>query len=111
MMSGVMLKTAIYGLLRVSFDLLHSTLWWWGVVALAVGLITALFGVLYSTVPKRHETAAGLFLDREHRPDRRRLRPDADFPCLPHGVAGGTAMTAVLYTAWPFRLQEPAVPV
>jgi formate hydrogenlyase subunit 3/multisubunit Na+/H+ antiporter MnhD subunit len=50
MMSGVMLKTAIYGLLRVSFDLLHSTLWWWGVVALAVGLATALFGVLYSTV-------------------------------------------------------------
>jgi formate hydrogenlyase subunit 3/multisubunit Na+/H+ antiporter MnhD subunit len=50
LMSGVMLKTAIYGLLRVSFDLLHSTLWWWGVVALAVGLATALFGVLYSTV-------------------------------------------------------------
>ena len=50
MMSGVMLKTAIYGLLRVSFDLLHSTLWWWGVVALAIGLATALFGVLYSTV-------------------------------------------------------------
>jgi hydrogenase-4 component B len=50
MMSGVMLKTAIYGLLRVSFDLLHTTLWWWGVVALAIGLATALFGVLYSTV-------------------------------------------------------------
>jgi hydrogenase-4 component B len=50
LMSGVMLKTAIYGLLRVSFDLLHSPLWWWGVVALAVGLVTALFGVLYSTV-------------------------------------------------------------
>lgn len=50
MMSGVMLKTAIYGLLRVSFDLLHTTIWWWGVVALAVGLATALFGVLYSTV-------------------------------------------------------------
>jgi formate hydrogenlyase subunit 3/multisubunit Na+/H+ antiporter MnhD subunit len=50
MMSGVMLKTAIYGLLRVSFDLLHTTIWWWGVVALAVGLVTALFGVLYSTV-------------------------------------------------------------
>ena len=50
MMSGVMLKTAIYGLLRVSFDLLGSPIWWWGVVALAVGLVTALFGVLYSTV-------------------------------------------------------------
>ncbi|MBI5901505.1 MAG: hydrogenase 4 subunit B [Rhodocyclales bacterium] len=50
LMSGVMLKTAIYGLLRVSFDLVHTTIWWWGVVALAVGLATALFGVLYSTV-------------------------------------------------------------
>jgi hydrogenase-4 component B len=50
MMSGVMLKTAIYGLLRVSFDLLGDPLWWWGVVALTVGLVTALFGVLYSTV-------------------------------------------------------------
>jgi formate hydrogenlyase subunit 3/multisubunit Na+/H+ antiporter MnhD subunit len=50
MMSGVMLKTAIYGLLRVGFDLLGAALWWWGVVALAVGLVTALFGVLYSTV-------------------------------------------------------------
>ena len=50
LMSGVMLKTAIYGLLRVSFDLLHATIWWWGVVALVAGLVTALFGVLYSTV-------------------------------------------------------------
>ncbi len=50
MMSGVMLKTAIYGLLRVSFDLVGTPLWWWGVVVMAVGLVTALFGVLYSTV-------------------------------------------------------------
>jgi formate hydrogenlyase subunit 3/multisubunit Na+/H+ antiporter MnhD subunit len=50
MMSGVMLKTAIYGLLRVSFDLVGTPLWWWGVVAMTVGLVTALFGVLYSTV-------------------------------------------------------------
>ncbi|HTY99416.1 MAG TPA: hydrogenase 4 subunit B, partial [Rhodocyclaceae bacterium] len=50
MMSGVMLKTAIYGLLRVSFDLLGEPLWWWGVVAMTVGLVTALFGVLFSAV-------------------------------------------------------------
>lgn len=50
LMSGVMLKTAIYGLLRVSFDLVGTPLWWWGVVALAIGLLTALFGVLYATV-------------------------------------------------------------
>lgn len=50
LMSGVMLKTAIYGLLRVSLDLVGMTLWWWGVVALTVGLLTALFGVFYATV-------------------------------------------------------------
>jgi hydrogenase-4 component B len=50
LMSGVMLKTAIYGLLRVTFDLLHGQLWWWGVIALVLGLATALFGVLFATV-------------------------------------------------------------
>ena len=50
MMSGIMLKTAIYGILRVTFDLLHTQLWWWGLVALALGLVTALYGVLFATV-------------------------------------------------------------
>jgi hydrogenase-4 component B len=48
LMSGVMLKTAIYGMVRVSFDLLGSPLWWWGVIALVVGLATALFGVVFA---------------------------------------------------------------
>ena len=50
LMSGVMLNTAIYGLLRVSFDLLHAQLWWWGGLLLAVGLATALFGVIFAAV-------------------------------------------------------------
>jgi formate hydrogenlyase subunit 3/multisubunit Na+/H+ antiporter MnhD subunit len=50
LMSAVMLKTAIYGLLRVTFDLLATPLWWWGVLALAIGLITALYGVVFSAV-------------------------------------------------------------
>jgi len=50
LLSAVMLKTAIYGLLRVTFDLLNTQLWWWGVAALALGLLTALFGVIYATV-------------------------------------------------------------
>ena len=50
LMSAVMLKTAIYGLLRVTFDLLYGQLWWWGVVALALGLATALFGVIFAAV-------------------------------------------------------------
>jgi formate hydrogenlyase subunit 3/multisubunit Na+/H+ antiporter MnhD subunit len=50
LMSGVMLKTAIYGLLRVTFDLVGGQIWWWGVVLLALGLATALFGVVFSAV-------------------------------------------------------------
>jgi formate hydrogenlyase subunit 3/multisubunit Na+/H+ antiporter MnhD subunit len=50
MMSGVMLNTAIYGMLRVSFDLLHTRLWWWGGVLLAVGLASALYGVVFASV-------------------------------------------------------------
>lgn len=50
MMSGVMLKTAIYGLLRISFDLLQTQLWWWGVLLLVLGLVTAIFGVVFSAV-------------------------------------------------------------
>ena len=48
LMSAVMLKTAIYGVLRVWFDLLHMQLWWWGGVVLALGLATALFGVVFA---------------------------------------------------------------
>jgi len=50
LMSGVMLKTAIYGLLRVTFDLLGHVQWWWGLVPLALGLATALFGVVFAAV-------------------------------------------------------------
>jgi formate hydrogenlyase subunit 3/multisubunit Na+/H+ antiporter MnhD subunit len=50
MMSGVMLKTAIYALLRVVFDLLQVQIWWWGAVALAIGLSTALYGVVFAAV-------------------------------------------------------------
>jgi hydrogenase-4 component B len=50
LMSGVMLNTAIYGLLRVGFDLLQVQLWWWGALLLAMGLATALFGVVFAAV-------------------------------------------------------------
>jgi len=48
LMSGVMLKTAVYGVLRVTFDLLGAPQWWWGVVALTVGLFSALYGVVFA---------------------------------------------------------------
>jgi hydrogenase-4 component B len=50
MMSGLMLKTAIYGMLRISFDLLHLKLWWWGVLMLVMGLFSAMFGAIFAAV-------------------------------------------------------------
>ncbi|HEY1289681.1 MAG TPA: hydrogenase 4 subunit B [Burkholderiales bacterium] len=48
LLSAVMLKTAVYGLMRVTLDLIGFPLWWWGVVALVVGLASALFGVIFA---------------------------------------------------------------
>ncbi len=48
LMSGVMLKTAIYGIIRVSFDLIRIFPWWWGAIVLIFGLISAVMGVLYA---------------------------------------------------------------
>ncbi|MBS0598401.1 MAG: hydrogenase 4 subunit B [Proteobacteria bacterium] len=50
LMSGVMLKVAVYGLLRVSFDLLHVPLWWWGAGVMAIGAFTGLFGAIFAAV-------------------------------------------------------------
>jgi hydrogenase-4 component B len=50
LLSGVMLKTAVYGMLRITFDLLGHPLWWWGLVPLAMGLFTALYGVVFAAV-------------------------------------------------------------
>jgi len=48
LMSGVMLKTALYGMIRVSFDLLGQPVWWWGLVPLSLGLFSALYGVVFA---------------------------------------------------------------
>lgn len=49
LMSGVMIKTAIYGLLRVTFDFLDGQFpWWWGFTVLTVGAVSALLGVMYA---------------------------------------------------------------
>jgi len=48
LMSGVMLKTAIYGVLRVGFDLLSAPQWWWGGLVLVLGLVSAVLGILFA---------------------------------------------------------------
>ena len=48
LMSGVMTKVAIYGFIRIVFDLLGPPEWWWGLVVLTLGGATAVMGVLYA---------------------------------------------------------------
>ena len=48
LMSGVMTKVAVYGFVRVVFDLLGEPTWWAGMIVLMLGGITAVLGVLYA---------------------------------------------------------------
>lgn len=48
LMSGVMLKASIYGIIRITFDFLKVYPWWWGGIVLSLGLISAVLGVLYA---------------------------------------------------------------
>jgi hydrogenase-4 component B len=47
LMSGVMIKTGIYGLLRISM-LLGPPAPWWGWLLLSIGLLSGIFGVLFA---------------------------------------------------------------
>lgn len=46
LMSGVMLKVAVYGFIRFVFDLVGEIQWQWGVAVITIGSLSALFGVL-----------------------------------------------------------------
>lgn len=48
LMSGVMTKVAVYGFIRIVFDLLGMPSWWSGMVVLFLGGVTAVLGVLHA---------------------------------------------------------------
>ncbi|PKQ14489.1 MAG: hydrogenase 4 subunit B, partial [Actinobacteria bacterium HGW-Actinobacteria-8] len=50
LMSAAMVALGIYGIIRVGFDLLGGGPRWWGLLVLALGAISALFGVLQASV-------------------------------------------------------------
>jgi hydrogenase-4 component B len=47
-MSGVMIKMGIYGLIRILLDVMGGGPDWWGLVVLGVGAASAVLGVLYA---------------------------------------------------------------
>ncbi len=48
LMSGVMTKVAVYGFIRIMFDLIDEPTWWSSMIVLALGGGTAVLGVLYA---------------------------------------------------------------
>jgi formate hydrogenlyase subunit 3/multisubunit Na+/H+ antiporter MnhD subunit len=56
LMSGVMTKVAVYGFVRIVFDLAGTPAWWWSMVVLALGGVTAVMGVLYALM---QQTSSG----------------------------------------------------
>ena len=48
LMSGVMIKLGVYGLLRVGLDLLGGGPAWWGALLIGLGALSAIMGVLYA---------------------------------------------------------------
>jgi formate hydrogenlyase subunit 3/multisubunit Na+/H+ antiporter MnhD subunit len=43
-----MTKVAVYGFVRIVFDLLGPPVWWWSMLVLALGGVTCVLGVLYA---------------------------------------------------------------
>jgi formate hydrogenlyase subunit 3/multisubunit Na+/H+ antiporter MnhD subunit len=52
LMSGVMTKVAVYGFIRIVFDLLDPPVWWWSVPVLVLGAITAVLGLLHAVLER-----------------------------------------------------------
>ena len=48
LMSGVMIKLGVYGLLRVGLDLLGGGPAWWGALLIVLGALSAVLGILYA---------------------------------------------------------------
>src|SRR6266566_892905 len=48
LMSGVMIKMGVYGILRVGLDLLGGGPAWWGALLIGAGAVSAVLGVLYA---------------------------------------------------------------
>jgi len=52
LMSGVMTKVAVYGFVRILFDLVGEPVWWWSLIVLAIAAITTVLGLLYALMQR-----------------------------------------------------------
>ena len=52
LMSGVMIKVGIYGILRIVVDILGVGPEWWGTAIIIIGAVTSVLGIMYATVER-----------------------------------------------------------
>jgi formate hydrogenlyase subunit 3/multisubunit Na+/H+ antiporter MnhD subunit len=52
LMSGVMTKVAVYGFIRIIFELVGPPAWWWSILVLALAGATTAMGVLYALMQR-----------------------------------------------------------
>ena len=50
LMSGLMVKMGIYGLIRICMDVMGQGPEWWGIALICVGAVSAILGILYSLI-------------------------------------------------------------
>ncbi|WP_029010110.1 hydrogenase 4 subunit B [Azospirillum halopraeferens] len=48
LMSGVMIKIGVFGIIKVGVDLLGGGIAWWGLLVLACGAVSSVLGVIYA---------------------------------------------------------------
>ena len=110
LMSGVMTKVAVYGFVRIVFDLLGPPDWWWSMPVLAVGGISAVMGVLYALMQQGPQACAGLFDDREHRNHIHSARPWSGLQVRRNGLCGGIgAHRRPVSRVQSFSVQKPFI--
>ena len=77
LMSGVMIKTGIYGLVRFGLGILGPGPEWWGLLILGLGVASAVLGVLYALMEHDLKRLLAFSQHREHRDHPHRARSGA----------------------------------
>src|SRR6516225_7352833 len=109
LMSGVMTKVAVYGFVRIAFDLIGTPAWWWSMVVLARRGHRC-HGRALRADATRPQAAARVSHRGEHRDHFYRTWPRACLQGTRHGVGGrARAHGGPAPRLQSFGVQEPAV--